>query len=161
MAQYLTVESFTALAICPSEYIDYIEVQQAGWVDGQLTWWSGYIDSRLAKRYATPFAENDPPIVVQGWLARLVTPNIYLKRGVDVTDGQIQAVRDEADAAKSEIAEAANSKDGLYELPLRQSDPSGQGITRGGPLAYTETSPYVWQDQQESIGRGEDRNGSG
>jgi len=161
MAAYLTVETFTDLAICPSEYVDYIETQQPGWVDGQLAFWSGYIDSRLAKRYATPFDVDSPPIVVQGWLARLVTPKIYLKRGVDNTDAQIVAVQDDAKAAVDELAEAANAKDGLYELPLRQDAPGGQGITRGAPLAYTESSPYVWMDQQEAIGRQEDRNGSG
>ena len=161
MAAYLTVETFTALAICPAEYIEYIEIQQPGWVDGQLAFWSGYIDSRLAKRYATPFDSDSPPIVVQGWLARLVTSRIYLKRGVDSTDAQITAVQDDAKAATDEIAEAANAKDGLYELPLRQDAPGQQGISRGAPLAYTETSPYVWMDQQEQIGRQEDRNGSG
>ena len=160
MSQYLTIESFTALAICPAEYIEFIETQQAGWVDGQLAFWSGYIDTRLAKRYATPFASDSPPIVVQGWLARLVTPKIYLKRGVDNTDAQIVAVQDDAKEAVSEIAEAANSKDGLYELPLRQDAPGGQGITRGAPLVYTETSPYVWMTNQAEIGRSEDRNGS-
>ena len=158
---YLTVEQFKNLAICPAEYVDYIETQQAGWVQGQLDFWSGYIDSRLAKRYATPFDAGSPPIVVQGWLARLVTPRIYLKRGVDSTDAQITAVQDDATAAIAEIAEAANAKDGLYELPLRQDAPGGQGISRGAPLAYTETSPYVWMDQQQLIGRGQDRNGSG
>lgn len=161
MAAYLTVETFTNLAICPAEYIDYIESQQPGWVQAQLDFWSSYIDSRLAKRYATPFDSASPPIVVQGWLARLVTPKIYLKRGIDSTDGQIQAVQEDATAAGNEIAEAANAKDGLYELPLRQDAPGGQGISRGAPLAYTETSPYVWMDQQGSIGREQDRNGSG
>jgi hypothetical protein len=154
---YLTVDEFKNLAICPSSYVDDIEVDQPGWVLAQLTYWSSYIDSRLAKRYATPFDSDSPPIVVQGWLTRLVTPRIYMKRGIDNTDGQIQSVQDDATAAMSEIAEAANSKDGLYELPLRQDAPGGQGISRGAPLAYTETSPYVWMDHQECTGRSEDR----
>lgn len=156
---YLTVEQFKDLAISPASYVDEIETEHPGWVDAQLGFWSSYIDSRLAKRYATPFDADSPPVVVQGWLARLVTERVYLKRGVDNTDGQIAAVQDDAKAAQAEIKEAADAKDGLFELPLRADAPGSDGITRGKVLSYTEQSPYSWTYVQVTNGREEDRNG--
>jgi hypothetical protein len=60
------------------------------------------------------------------------------------------------DDALAWLKEAADAKDGLIDLPLR-ADTTASGISRGGPLAYTETSPYAWTDVQAETGRSEDR----
>jgi len=152
---YLTIEEFKNLTVCPGVYVDDIETEQPGWVQGQLDFWSSYIDSRLAKRYATPFDADSPPLVVKGWLARLVTVPLYRRRGVDTTDAQITAVQDDAKDAQAELKEAADSKEGLYELPLRADAPVSDGVTRGKVLSYCEQSPYTWTIVQERNGRGE------
>lgn len=143
----------------PSEAVDELESVASGFLAAQLAAWSAWIDSRLSKRYATPFAAPFP-IAVRMWLARIVTPRALQRRGVDANDEQYIDIRDDAKAAESEVLEAANSEVGLFDLPLR-GDTTATGISRGGPLGYSETSPYVWTDIQRNAGIGEDRGGGG
>jgi len=143
---YLTVSEFKSLTIAPAAYVDAIEAAEAGWTLAQLNSLSGWIDGRLRKRYAAPFTAPVPETVRQ-WLAALVTHVVYLKRGVDPTDremGNVVAWRDEA---RAEIKEAADSKDGLFDLPLR-ADTTTTGIVKGAPLGYAEASPYTWSKLQ-------------
>lgn len=148
MSQYLTLLTFRDLSLLPPSYVDAIEVMHPGWVERQLSRWSSWIDARLAKRYATPFDADSPPFIVEEWLNRIVTHRCYLKRGVDPTDAQVDDIKQDAEKAMAEIAEAAEKADGLFELPLRQDDPGGQGITRGAPLGYSEQSPYTSAELQ-------------
>lgn len=142
---YLSLTTFADLTLAPLEYIQQVEVLAPRWLAAQLEYWSSWIDSRLRKRYAAPFAAApDTPPVVLGWLARIVDHELYLKRGVNPDDAQIENVKDRALEAKAEVKEAADSKDGLFELPLRASAPTVSGVSRGGPLMYSEVSPYTW-----------------
>ena len=159
MAIYLDLTSFKALSTMPSGIVDDVESVSSGWVLGQLGYWSAWIDSRLGKRYAVPFS-SPYPVAVTGWLARIVTLQVWLKRGIDATDEQFLEIKSDANAARDEIKAAANSNVGLFDLPER-ADVSTSGISRGGPLSYSESSPYVWADRQRRIGREEDRNGGG
>lgn len=146
MAAYLDLATFKLLSIMPASYADEIEALEAGWIETQLNYWSRWIDSRLRKRYAVPF-EAPVSEVVTGWLTRIVTLKCYQKRGVDPTDAQFADVKDDAEHAQQEIKEAAESRDGLFDLPLRADDPSS-AITKGAPLGYSEVSPYTWGDVQ-------------
>lgn len=157
MAAYLDVDGFKTLSLMPSDSIDEIDLE---WIDGQLAYWSRWIDSRLRKRYSVPFDADNTPEAVTGWLARLVTVRCFLRRGVDPTDQQFDVIRQDADDAKAEIDEAANSETGLFDLPIR-SDTTATGIARGAPQVYSEASPYVWGDKQREAATTEDRNGSG
>ena len=78
-----------------------------------------------------------------------------LKRGVDPSDQQFSEIREDATKAEKEIEEAANSHDGLFDLPLLDSEKTS-GISKGGPRVYSEASPYVFMDVQRDAGRGED-----
>lgn len=159
MASYLTTAEFKMRSLIPSDYVDAIEAVDAGWTALQLEEASAWIDSRLAKRYATPFA-SPYPIAVLSWLTRIVTVRCYLKRGVEATDEQFQAIQEDAAEARKECMEAADSNVGLFDLPLR-SNTTASGIDRSGPFGYSEQSPYAWASQQRRVGRGEDRNGGG
>jgi hypothetical protein len=159
VAQYLTVADFKLLTDMPGEFVDYLESKAPGWLDAQLAYYTGQINARLAKRYAVPF-QAPVPDAARGWLARLVTPRAYRRRGVDPNDEQYADVKADAGAADKEIEEAANAVDGLYDLPLRQ-DTAASGISKGGTRAYSEQSPYVFQDRQSDVGRNEDLNGRG
>jgi guanyl-specific ribonuclease Sa len=89
--------------------------------------------------------------MAKSWLATLVTPLVYRKRGIDPTDEQIVAADAAAQTARDEIKEAADSETGLFELPLR-ADTSASGVDRGGPFGYAEASPYTWLDvQREAV----------
>lgn len=156
---YLDLEGFKGLTLMPSSYVDELELAEPGWITTQLAYWSSWIDARLAKRYAAPFS-SPYPVAVTGWLARLVTLRAMLRRGLDANDAQFETYQGDHDSAKTEVEEAANSETGLFELPLR-ADTSASGITRGGPLGYSEASPYVWMDGQRETGVSEDMHGSG
>lgn len=159
MPAYLNKAAFANLTVCPSGYLDAIDLGTPGWVDAQLEHVSAWIDARLSKRYSVPFAEPYP-IAVLGWLVRIVTVRCYIKRGVDATDEQFTTIRDDAVAAEAEVKEAADSQFGLFELPLR-ANTTQTGVTHSGPWGYSEQSPYAWADEQRRVGREEDRNGRG
>lgn len=156
MGGYLTLARFRQLTLMPGSFVDEIETVDPGWVDTQLTVESARINSRLAKRYAVPFGEP-VPLAIEAWLTKIVTWNAYLKRGEDPTDKQSAEYRAQAEGAWMEIKEAADSDLGLFDLPLR-SDNDLSAIARGSPRAYSEQSPYVWQDQQAQTAKREDEN---
>lgn len=147
MSQYLTLTEFRAITTMPWGDVDDLEIAAPGWIVNQVIVVSGLIDGRLRKRYAAPF-EVPIPDIVRSWAARIVTLRAYLRRGVDARDAQFQVILDDATRAEAEIKEAADSKDGLFELPIRQDLPTSGGIARGGPLGYSEASPYTWTTVQ-------------
>ncbi len=159
MAAYLTLDGFTMLSVMPSVFVAEIETVSPGWTLAQLTLESARIDARLSKRYAVPF-DLPAPICVQGWLAKIVTESAYRKRGYDPTDAQGRMYVADRDTAIAEIKESADAIDGLFDLPLR-ADLTSSGISRGGPKAYSEQSPYVFTDGQSRVGSQEDGNGGG
>ena len=165
MSTYLTLAKYKALTTIPDAFVDEVESLYPGWVAAQLEAKARWIDARLRKRYAVPFGAHDDvttptPVTVQDWLTRLVNLAVWFKRGVDPGDAQYEEIRTDRDEAKEEILEAANSEDGWFDLPLKDSeDPSAIG--RGNSRGYSEQSPYVWTDVQSGVGRNEDINGSG
>ena len=160
MAAYLTLAEFKLRTVMPSEFVTAIESVEPGWTEMQLLQHSGWIDARLRKRYAVPFAAPVPETVL-GWLARIVTFECWQRRGFDPADLSMDRAAKDADTARSEVLEAADSEKGLFDLPLRQDLPATSGIVRNGPYVYTEASPYVWADQQVATGRTEDGNRRG
>ncbi len=159
MAAYLAVARFKLLSTIPSTFVDAVETAEPGFVAAQLEYWSRWIDAQLGKRYATPFAEPYNG-AVEGWLARIVTPRVWTKRGVDPSDEQWQEIKKDDEDARAEIKDAANSENGLFELPLR-ANTLDSGIALGFPRAYSEQSPYAFTTQQALRGYQEDNNGRG
>jgi len=143
----------------PHQHIDDLEYNYPGWLDAILTNQSRWLDSRLRKRYAVPFATPYPD-TAKGWLAAIVTRLAYLKRGVDPDDLQFVEINNLAATAKTEVLEAANSDDGWFDLPDNAGE-SASGITQGSPRSYSEQSPYVWTDRQRETAIVEDESGSG
>lgn len=158
MGAYLTVEEFKLLTVAPADFIDDVELAQVGWLGAQLSAHSARINAQLRKRYAVPFATPYPE-QVQLWLAQIVTEALLLRRGVDSQDEQYSSIAEMAARAREEIKEAANSQDGLWDLPL--NDTQASLISRGGPLGYSEASPYVWSTIQRERGVSEDDSGTG
>jgi hypothetical protein len=123
---------------------------------------TGMTATFAAGTYATDnvyAAEPPVPGVVLAWLDALVSVDVLRKRGTNSNDPPISMVWDDAKRAREEIQQAANSKDGLWDLPA--SDDATSAISAGGPLFYSETSPYVYSDEQARRGREEDFTGHG
>jgi hypothetical protein len=99
-------------------------------------------------------AATPVPEIVLNWLQLYVTYDLYKKRGANPADPQMQWLIDDVNKAEAELKEAADSKDGLFDLP--SSEDEGSAITTAGPLAYTETSPYKWTNKERGIGRRQD-----
>lgn len=138
----------------PPEFVDALEELQPGWVNAQLEQMSRWIDTRLMKRYKVPFAPPTPaPEVVLVWLTRLVTFEVWQRRGWDPQDPQAVQIQRSAEQAREDVKEAADSVTGLYDLPLLDG---ASLITKQRPFSYTEASPYVWTDAQVIAGREED-----
>lgn len=162
---YLDRDAFAARTDLPPEYLDAIEDRTPGWLDVQLEQWSRWIDARLSKRYAVPF-EVPAPEIVKLWLSTIVTFRALMKRGVDPSDLDVDLLREDYERVvgaadrPGEIKEAADAEKGLFELPLRQNT-TATGVAKGGPLSYSERSPYAWRNVQGAAGRADDRRGGG
>ena len=156
---YLDHVTLLEYSVLPMTTIDAVEAIQEGWIDRKLSAISRAIDARLRKRYTVPFPEPYPEAVCD-WLARLVDPLILKKLGVDATDEQFVSIVEDAKKAGEELKEAADAEKGLFDLPLADTA-DASAISKGCPLGYSETSPYVGMDVQESIARDEDVSGYG
>lgn len=138
-----------------------VDALPTGWIEAQLLAVAARIDARLAKRYAVPFAEPYPDII-KSWITDIVSLNAWLKRGMAANDEAFAEYKAKHDRAFEELLEAANSETGLFDLPsMTGAGPDVTGISRGGPRAYSEQSPYAGFDQQSRRGRAEDRGGQG
>lgn len=146
----------------PAKWIADIELASPGWLARQLEHETARLDASLRKRYAVPFATDaDVPLIVKGWLAKIMDLAVMLKRGVAATDEQFQEFKERAQGAVTEITSAANSETGLLELPLSTAAGGGSAVSVGGPKCYSEQSPYVWLDGQAEIGHQENQSRGG
>lgn len=156
---YLDLDEYKKYSVLPAVDLDDVEVVQAGWIDRKLRAISYAVDARLRKRYSVPFTDPYPDAVCD-WVARIMDPLTLKKRGVDATDEQFVSIEEDARAAREEIREAADAEEGLFDLPTLDTA-DGSAISKGGPLGYSEASPYVGMDVQAELGREEDIDGEG
>jgi hypothetical protein len=104
-------------------------------------------------------APTPAPGAILRWLTVLGTWDAYGKRGADQQDPFLVSLKDKRDTVLAEVKEAADSKEGLFDLPTNGSTDSA--VKTGGPLFYSESSPFVSADRQEAAGRCEDERGFG
>lgn len=164
MPSPITVAAFKTRTIMPGADVDQLELVEPGYLLQTLGDRWDWILARLRKRYDVAAMQADPPATAIRWLADMATFFAYSKRGWNPGSEQDkESISAAKTSAEAEVKEAADSKDGLFELPLLagSAPTTGSGVSRGGPLGYTETSPYVWSDQQACTGRSEDMNGRG
>lgn len=157
---YLDLAGYKSLALLPSDAIDEINAANPGWFAATLAERTAHIESRLRKRYNVDAIAAAPNDTVKGWLARLVDRLALKKRGYVPDDPSALEVITDETTAKAEIKEAADSVDGLFDLPLAPTGDTS-GIAKGGPLGYSEASPFVGYDRQFRAAVDEDINGMG
>lgn len=145
------VTDFSIRSVMPQADVFDLDGQHPGYLDAALAGALSEIYSRLRKRYRVPM---DPiPEIVLVWQALLVTPQAYRARGANPDDPTIQALDKDADRAREQMKEAADSQTGLYDLPLNEAT-DDSAVSKAGPLAYSEQDPYSWQDIQSEAVRG-------
>ena len=143
----MTLDDFTTRTVMPREDVDRLEAMYNGFIVARLAINESWINARLAKRYATPFAAPAPEIVL-GWLTAITTLDAYQRRGWNPSSSEEnQLIAKAAEDARTEVKEAADSETGLYDLPLRQ-DSTASGVSKGGPFGYSEASSYTFMDRQ-------------
>lgn len=147
----------------PQEDVIDLEAREPGFLAKRLDANWSWIMARLAKRYDVAAMQTDPPDVVLQWLTDITTKQAYDKRGYNPSsESDKAAILDAWTEAKGEVKEAADAQNGLFDLPQRKADsPSTSGVSRGFPLGYSETSPYVWTDAQAVDASFEDPTGRG
>lgn len=158
---YLDVDGFKTRSSMPNSSVEELEAQKPGYLAARAVMRSAQLNSRLAKRYVTPFgvapvspstAATLVPDAVIRWMVAWLTLDAYKALGFDPSSEQDKTILDDAKQADDEVREAADSESGLFELPLRTTDPK-TGITQGGPYFYSEPDPYSWTDIQHEEAR--------
>ncbi len=158
---YLTLASFRVRTLVGVGEVDYVEADSPGFTAARIAIRTSWIHQRLRKRYGKSLPFGDPvPEILLGWLTALVSLDVMRKRGLNPQDPAAQMLADDATKAEAEVKEAADSKDGLFDLEGQEASASSS-VSTGGPLGYSETSPYVWADRERVAGRVEDRNRNG
>lgn len=139
------VIDFRTRTIMPDEDVDAIWAARSGFLEAALAGALADIYARLRKRYRVPFAVV--PEIVVAWQVKIVTPEAYRARGFNPSDPTLEGADADRTRVYEQIKEAADAKDGLYDLPLLDSG-DASAISKAGPLSYSEASPYSWTDVQ-------------
>jgi hypothetical protein len=104
-------------------------------------------------------APTPVPEVILGWLATLLDLDVMRKRGVNPQDPLLELMVESVNTVRLEVQDAVDGKDGLWDIPTNEDADSA--VTTGGPMCYSESSPYVYADSQEREGVAEDLRGRG
>lgn len=104
-------------------------------------------------------AATPVPETVLGWLTDLVSWDLMCRRYRNSQDPAIATFKESFDRTIAEVQQAADAKDGLFDLPVSEDQDSA--VTTGFPLFYSEASPYVWADEQRCSGRQNDHQRTG
>ena len=146
MPTYLALASYRSKTTIDGSLVDLCVAKGK-----DVAWWlesaSAQINTRLAKRYAVDFASPGPvPDQIIFWLIRLVNIDVWecaggLPEGRE--DGWADAARKQV---YEEIKEAADAENGLYELPLRNTDTLGNSaVNKGAPFVHEDmTVHHAW-----------------
>lgn len=153
MSNYVTMQDVKDLGSMAPEDVDALEALYPGIVVRIATAVSGLFDARLAKRYAAPFIEPFPNALVFN-VSRMVAWRLWIRRGFNPSSPIDTLLEKENLDAEAWLKEAADGDKGLVELPARQATPGeATAVNVGGPLGYSEPSPYQWLDvQREAVG---------
>lgn len=89
-----------------------------------------------------------PPVpeTILRWVTDLVTEDVAVRHGINSNDPLWTKIEGRATLAREQIEKAANTKDGLWDLPV--SEDLGSAVDTGGPRGVAQASPYAWTYRQ-------------
>lgn len=150
MTAYFDKAYLRTMGTVPGAELDAFDAANPGRLDAMIIAVSRLIDSYLSKRYATPFASV--PEVVKYHGTQILSHQLRITIGFDPgsqQDDQIVQARKDAFAW---LESAANARDGLVELPLREPDPGKRdvtGVARRKARAFSYTTALDWHIAQK------------
>lgn len=148
MPSYLTLAAYKSITTINGSIVDVCaakgkDVQR--WLDLE----SGHIRARLVKRYAVDFDDPGPvPDQIIKWLILLVDIPVWKCAGGNPEGREDGWAKADQEQVEAELKEAADSEEGLFELPLRNTDALGKtAINKGAPIVHELglTVHDVWQ----------------
>jgi hypothetical protein len=150
----ITIQELKSLTNLAKGTVEVFESEDSEWLQATIDSETARVYAKLRKRYAVPFIAPVPTIVRE-WVAAYVDHRMLVKIGVSVGDVVIEAVKARVDATALAITDAAESVEGLTELPLN-ADAGASGVISPATFFYSETSPFRAWDLQLERGRFED-----
>lgn len=110
--------------------------------------WS-HIKTRLVKRYAVTndFQGGDVPEKIVEWLTTLTDIDVWKCVG-GIPEGREDGWADkDRERVESELKEAANADEGLFELPTKNSSALGDSaVNKGGPHVVAYSTAFTYWD---------------
>ncbi|MDB4946228.1 MAG: uncharacterized protein JWP97_5762 [Labilithrix sp.] len=156
MSAYFDVDYLKMMGSVPGAVIDEFEAANPDRLDKMIAAISRLIDSHLFKRYATPFREPVPESVkFHG--AQILSHQLRVVIGFDPGSAQDDQIIQARKDAFAWLASAANAREGLVELPLREPDPNkpdASGVSRRKARGFSYGSPMAWHLEQRDRRRG-------
>ena len=151
---YVDLEYLKNVGTYEPDSLDDFNERYPGRVDAIIESISRIFDARLSKRYAVPF-EAPYPEAVKFHIAQIVCHQVRLQRGSNLGSEQDSDLVKAKDDAWAWVREAADAKDGLVELPLREDPAAAQSaVKRSGALGRSDASPYAAAERLRARGRG-------
>lgn len=117
----------------------------SAFVNTQISLCRATIYDQLRRQYDIGAMVTTEPLIVKKWIATMVAPSIYVKRGVDPTDLQFQEYVRKATNAEKAVADAANAEKGLYDLPMLDGSAAPKRIK---VLSKSQADPGAWKREQ-------------
>lgn len=148
---YWDVAYLKIMGSVPAAVLDEFESANEGRLLEIAAAISRLMDSYLFKRYATPFA-TPVPEVVKFHGTQIMSHQLRLIIGFDPGSQQDAEIVKARDAAFAWLEMAANARDGLVELPLREPDPGKKdvaGVARRKARGFSFRSAMGWHRAQK------------
>lgn len=142
MAAYIDLAFFKVHTTMGHADLDAFEAAWPGRLVALFASWSRYVDGKIRKVYVVPL-EDPQPIEVKIAVVRYVTAEAFKIYGYRPGSSEKEVCEADVVTAAAELKELV-SADGRLELPLKDTTPETEGVAKGGPLGYSETSPYTW-----------------
>jgi len=145
MPSYLALAAYRSKTTIDGSLVDLC-VNKGKDVDWWLEAASAEINMRLVKRYNVDFGAPGPvPDAIIKWLVRLVNVDVLECTGA-IPEGRVDDWANEArKQVYAECEKAADAENGIFELPLRNTDALGNSaINKGGPFVKTFLTPHTF-----------------